>query len=174
MIDEIRRNEKTLAQQYLNELEPHFHIAREVQGRHFSGKRLRVDAVLRPKVTAEWKCQDVAFAIEFKDTERFRQQSFDTKDYTKWLAQCVDYANTEWENFGYLYVFSCPSLIDGANIADEMFVRNFMGQLGIGEIKNLKNYGLSILLHGHHRIWSASQGVEFGKHYTLKKQFGSR
>lgn len=168
--------EALLKANYLSELEPHFYIKQEACGTHFSGKRLRLDAVLKPKLTLNWKNPNVAFGIEFKDTERF-SKSYDTKNLTKWLAQCIDYSNTSWDDFGYLYIFCCPSLVD--EISDSafqnlMFIRNLMGQMGIGEIKSLPLYGLSILLHGHHRIWSIKKGVEYGKSYTLVKRFGSR
>ncbi|MDJ0737584.1 MAG: hypothetical protein QNJ47_26565 [Nostocaceae cyanobacterium] len=170
--------EASLTTRYLTDLEPHFHIKREVMGTHFSGKRLRLDAVLKPKIASSWKREDVAFGIEFKDTERFAQ-NYDTKNLTKWLAQCVDYSNTDWDDFGYLYIFCCPSLLDEVPESvlpnpNLMFVRNFMGQMGIGEIKYLPRYGLSILVHGHHRIWSATKGVEYGKTYKLDRCFGSR
>lgn len=169
-------SEATLSNLYLTDLEPHFHIEREITGSHFSGKRLRLDAVLKPKAASMWKREDVAFGIEFKDTDRFAK-SYDTKNLTQWLAQCIDYANTNWDNFGYLYIFCCPSLVDEVPesvLSNPMFIRNFMGQMGIGEIKYQPIYGLSILLHGHHRIWSATKGVEQGKNYTLDRRFGSR
>ncbi len=104
-------SEAALSNLYLTDLEPHFYIEREITGSHFSGKRLRLDAVLKPKAASMWKREDVAFGIEFKDTDRFAK-SYDTKNLTQWLAQCIDYANTNWDNFGYLYIFCCPSLVD--------------------------------------------------------------
>lgn len=103
--------EASLSDRYLAELEPHFYIEREVGGTHFSGKRLRVGAVLKPRLSSDWKRNDVAFGIEFKDTERFGQ-NYDSKNLTKWLAQCIDYSNTNWDLLGYLYIFCCPSLVD--------------------------------------------------------------
>jgi hypothetical protein len=169
-------SEASLSARYLTDLEPHFYIEREVAGSHFSGKRLRLDAVLKPKISSSWKRNDVAFGIEFKDADRF-SQNYDTKNLTRWLAQCVDYSNTDWDSFGYLYIFCCPSLVDQVPesvLPNPMFVRNFMGQMGIGEINYQPRYGLSIVLHGHHRIWSEAKGVEHGKTYTLSRRFGSR
>lgn len=168
--------ESSLSSLYIADLEPHFYIEREIKGNHFSGKRLRLDAVLKPKVTSGWKRENVAFGVEFKDTNRFAQD-YNTKNLTKWLAQCIDYTNTDWDDFGYLYIFCCPSLVDEipkSVLPNPMFIQNFMGQIGIGEIKYQKTYGLSILLHGHHRIWSVAYGVEHGKTYTLTRRFGSR
>lgn len=161
---------------YLPNLERNFHVYHEVHGKHFSGKKLKLDAILRPKDSHLWKNPDVALGIEFKDTIRF-SNNYDTKDFTKWLAQCLDYSNTSWNGFGYIYIFACPSLVDGVAeqvIGNPMFITNFMGQLGIGELKEMAYYGLSFVLHGHHRIWSSMSGVEYGKHYTLTRRFGSR
>lgn len=173
-------SENEIKRMFLDELNQEFHIEQEVKGQHFSGKQMRVDAVLRPRHTAEWKRSDVAFGLEFKDVNRF-SRSYDTKNFTKWLAQCVDYSNTKWDRYGYLYIFCCPSLVDEipeSVLPNPMFLRNFMGQLGIGELKRHKvnsvDYGLSILLHGSHRIWSSKRGVEDGRRYALLKKFGSR
>ena len=168
--------EQAIKDRYVRQLKNEFNIHCEVEGRHFSDKRMKLDAVVIPKNINLWKNPDVALGIEFKDTERF-SRNYDTKDFTKWLAQCIDYSNTAWNGFGYIYIFTCPNLTDGVSksvIGEPMFVTNFMGQLGIGELKNLNQYGLSFVLHGHHRIWSARLGVEYGKHYTLKRKFGSR
>jgi hypothetical protein len=137
---------------------------------------VRLDAVVRPLTIDGWKSPDVALGVEFKDVVRFAQ-SYDTKNLTSWLAQCVDYANTEWGHYGFLYVFACPNLVDEVPphvLGNAMFVRNFMGQMGIGELKDLPGYGLTFLLHGHHRLWSERQGVESGQHYNLRRKFGSR
>jgi len=169
-------SENDVREKYLRILRSDFAVQEEVKGRHLSGKGMRLDAALRPLKKAGWKNPDVALGIEFKDTSRF-SRNYDTKNLTSWLAQCVDYANTSWDDYGFLYVFACPSLVDAVSrnvLGNEMFVRNFMGQMGVGELKEIPKYGLSILLHGHHRIWSQHVGLESGRHYNLKRKFGSR
>lgn len=169
-------SEQEIKNHYLGVIAHHFHIDMEVSGVHFSGKQLKLDAIAKPKDPLQWKNQDVSLGIEFKDTERF-SRNYDTKDFTKWLAQCIDYSNTHWEKYGYVYIFTCPSLIGGVApgvIGQSMFIENFMGQLGIGELKELPGYGLTFVLHGHHRIWSATKGIESGKHWALERKFGSR
>jgi len=167
-------SEKQLKQAYLNKLRPYFDIEEEVRGAHFSGKKLRIDAVVRPSVEhrSKWKRPDVALGIEFKDTKRF-SQNYDTKNYTKWLSQCIDYTNTEWEGYGYLYVLTCPGILcDIRGLSNETFLRNLMGQIKIGELTQTHG-GLTMLLHGHHRIWSEQEGVSMGKHWPLERTFGS-
>ncbi len=165
--------ERDVIKSFLDELQASFYIDREVSGTHFSGKTLKIDAVIRPRDTTDWKNKNIAFGLEFKDTKNFDG----IKSLTGWLAQCMDYANTKWNDYGYLHIFTCPSLVDeipASILSNPMFLQNFMGQLGIGEIKRHKYYGLSIWLHGHHRIWSANYGVNCGKNYTLERKFGSR
>jgi len=169
-------SEKDIKASYLGKLAEDFNIENEVDGQHFTGKTFRLDAVARPKDSRLWKNPDVALGIEFKDTDRF-SRNYDTRDFTKWMAQCVDYSNTRWGDYAYIYIFTCPSLVGGVAsgvIGEPMFIENLMGQLGIGELKELPRYGLSFVLHGHHRIWSAKAGVESGKNYSLKRKFGSR
>ena len=168
--------EPELVTRYLDRLREDFHVQREVLGTHFSGKRLRIDALVRPRDTSLWKNPDVAFGIEFKDTDRL-DTNYDTKDYTKWLAQCVDYANTDWDDAGRIYIFSCPDLIGrvakGA-MDNGYFVQNFMSQLGVGELKEMGRYGLTFVLNTSHRMWSEKEGVAEGKHHGLERKYGSR
>ena len=170
-------NEKQLADMVLGQLEPNFYIDREVPGRHFSGKTFRLDAVVRPKDPSLWLNQGVAMGVEFKDVLRLRGC---TRNFTRWLGQCVDYSNTCWGSFGYLHIFACPGLLDGIPMSSqsrsdvERVLKAVLGQLGIGELPDLPRYGRSFILHSQHRIWSMARGVESGKHYSLAREFGSR
>ena len=62
--------EKIFSKQVLSLLSDAFEIKTEVFGTHFSGTRLRIDAVLKPKDTAKWKNKNVVLGIEFKDKEK--------------------------------------------------------------------------------------------------------
>ncbi len=159
----------------LNILRDEFYIWTEVEGTHFSGKRLRLDAVVAPKVTTAWKTPHVALGIEFKSEIRL---SGGMKALTKWFAQCVDYAHTEWDGFGYLYVFACPGMIEDMQSPSAgqsaWLLRRVMGQIGIGELRFDPRRGLSFYLHQDHRLWSQRDGVESGRFWTLTRTFGSR
>ena len=160
----------------LSKLEPYFDIYQEVSGKHFSGHRLRIDAVVVPKDKNNWKNPNVALGIEFKDDMRLKN---DMHNYTGWLAQCVDYANTNWDNFGYLYVFACPGIFESmydtvkAGNVEWLFSR-VMSQLGVGELRYSQYYGLTFFVQHSHRIWSEENGLERGKDWTLTRKFGSR
>ena len=159
----------------LNILRDEFFIWTEVEGPHFSGRRLRLDAIVTPKNIATWKTPHVALGIEFKDDIRWNGG---TKALTKWFAQCVDYAHTDWDGFGYLYVFACPGMIDEltgpSSSPGAWLLSRVMGQLGIGELRFDPRRGLSFYLHESHRLWSQRDGIESGRLWSLTRTFGSR
>lgn len=64
----------------------HFYIRRQVNGTHFSGKRLRIDRMLSPRKWA-WGCghqHEVGFEIKASVCQTD-------------AAQAADYANTKWD-----------------------------------------------------------------------------
>jgi hypothetical protein len=169
-------NEKAFADEVLTVLKPHFDIQEQVKGKHFSGKCMRIDAILTPLNKTDWKNPNITLGVEFKNDFRLRG---DTNNYTKWLAQCVDYCHTIWGDYGYIYVFTCPSLVEGLpSIGDtnavQWIVPRIMAPLGIGELKKHEQYGWTFFLQEAHRIWSEKEGVKEGKHWDLKRKFGSR
>ena len=169
-------SEGQLTDRVLDGLETDFNIRRQVYGSHFSGKRLRIDAIVTPKDGAGWKDCNPALGIEFKDTLRLKD---DTRNFTHWLGQCVDYASTEWDEFGYLYVFTCPGLGGGlrkyeAQGDGTQLLPRIMSCLGIGELRRSRFYGPTFYLHQSHRVWSKRRGVEEGRRWSLTRKFGSR
>jgi hypothetical protein len=163
--------EKQFVDDILKILEVDFYIHREVMGTHFSGSRLRIDAVVRPKENTLWKNQNVFFGIEFKCEESLK----DTKDSTHWIKQCIDYANTNWDDYGYMYVFSCPSVfnkIDFAIKGNEWLWNRILSNLGVGRLDYNKYHGWAFYLQDTHKIWGQNGGVTSGKHWTLKRKFG--
>lgn len=168
----MRRNEAALRDTVLAALEPHFLVQREVPGTTCDhATRLRIDAVLRPREPERWKNAAVALGVEFKDVLAL---TGDTRNFTSWLAQCIDYSHTTWDGYGRLPVFVCPSLVAGGFEQDRPILTRVMGQLGIGELRDLDHYGWTFVLHDHHRMWSQLRGVEQGKHWSLAPKAGSR
>lgn len=93
-----------LPDQVLPRLETHFHIHREVTGRHPSGKRLRIDAIVVPRDPSGWARPDIALGIEFK-----RAVAVGRGQSSRVIRQCLDYTLVEWPGFGSgLPVFYCP------------------------------------------------------------------
>ncbi|GAB3861552.1 hypothetical protein ACFPIJ_11875 [Dactylosporangium cerinum] len=85
-------NEAELAERVLGILSPHFEIETEVDGRHCSGRQLRIDAVLRPRDPSDWKDDRPAFGVEFKLAS---QGPSSTAKFTQWARQAVDYTHTD-------------------------------------------------------------------------------
>lgn len=163
--------EKHFSDKVLRAFDGEFIVNKEVFGTHFSGARLRIDAVLKPKKTSLWKNPNVALGIEFKLKEKLNG----TKDSTAWMKQCVDYANTKWDNHGYLYVFSCPSIfddLDHCSIGVPSLWNRFLSNLGVGRVAYNDFHGWTFYLQDTHRIWSERGGVASGKHWSLIRKFG--
>lgn len=163
--------EKIYAENILKILRNDFYIEPQVYGTHFSGARLRIDAVVKPRDVSKWKNPGICFGIEFKLEEKLKG----TKDKTLWIKQCIDYANTRWDNYGYMYIFSCPSIfgkLDQVIQGNQWLWNRILSNLGVGRLDNHKSYGWTFFLQDTHRVWSQREGIASGKHWTLKRKFG--
>lgn len=166
-------NERDLANRYLARLNQSFTVEREIRGTHCTGERLRIDAVIRPRDPSGWKDPSCAFGVEFKRPPG----SLDTNNFTRWAAQAVDYTHTDWDGYGRLMIFTCPAISPHLTIWGDRasgLVMRMLGQLGVGEIIETRHYGLTLMLHGSHRLWSERDGVVFGRQWTLRVKVGSR
>lgn len=170
-------SEKDIKLQVIHSLKDNFIFFPEVKGTHFTNKRLAIDYVIKPTDTLGWKNKNVAFGLEFKDVPSLDKKG-DTNDFTKWIAQCVDYSHTYWDDFGYLYVLTCPGISTSkfVNAADkDRITARIVGHLGIGELRLNPHHGWTIYLQEQHRIWSEKGGVTSeGKKWSLERKFGSR
>lgn len=169
--DENRASEREKIREWLPRLKPHFLIDREIWGTHFSGKRLRIDAVIMPRDTANWRCKDAAFGVEFK-----RYEAADWGgDGARWAAQCVDYASTNWEKYGFLHILIAGGFDPRPPGKDELFVvPRLLGHLGVGELKVDPRDGLTILMHGRQKVWMETKGPYDAKTNGLERKWGAR
>jgi hypothetical protein len=163
----------------LLELEPYFHIRRQVPLTHWTKVTLIVDAVMRPRDPAPWKDDDPIFAVEFKE----KSKSTGTKFNTAWAAQCVDYANSMWDApmSQRLRVFTCPGVTEVFEGQRELAMNNpahymsrLLWQLGVGELAKLEGEGWTLLAQGYHVLWSERRGVQEGARWSLTPKVGSR
>lgn len=149
--------EEDLANTVLDQLSQHFFIQREVWGQHCTGKRLRLDAALRPRDPQPWFDANPAFGVEFKNALVY---SFDTRNFTAWAAQAVDYTHVNWAGYERLMIFTCPPVSMGlktyGNDAARLMVR-VLGQLGVGELGK-ESTGWTLWLNGD-RLWQQGRGV---------------
>lgn len=166
----------------LSRLAPHFHIFEEVWGTHWSGKRMRIDAIVTPKDDSGWKTKTPKLGIEFKNHRGFNP-SFDMKDYTKWWAQCHDYAETLFDGHGYVNVFSFKGFDHYRerlrSSTDSAFVIRFWGRLGVGELQDAEDWhsrrrSLVFVMNGTNKVWSEARGVLEGSRMGMDRKFGSR
>lgn len=173
-------SEAALSAAVLSRLRPYFHIEEQVQGTHWSGKRLRIDAVLRPREPKLWARQDVAFGVEFKNVAPNGDGGMNS--FTRWAAQAVDYANTQWDGYDRIVIFTCPGVLPKGfvnhkqeihNDAHIRFAEGLLGQLGVGELVLQWGIGLTFRLQGV-TVWSERSGVQKGRNWPLRPKAGSR
>jgi hypothetical protein len=102
---QIVMSEPAVIEWTLNRLAPHFHIEQEVSGKHPSGRRMRIDALLIPKKPEDWFDRLPCLGIEFKRIRGDTNAAF----VARHLSQCIDYAQTSWKGFGEIPVFYHPT-----------------------------------------------------------------
>lgn len=167
-------DESNIKRDVLGRLSKHFNIYQEVWGTHWSGKRMRIDAIITPKDTSRWKTKSPRFGIEFKNFRGFNP-SMDMKDYTKWWSQCHDYAETNFDGHGYVVLFSYNGFSHyrkrAGNRTTAAFAVRFWGRLNVGEITP---EDLTFVMNGTNKIWSESRGVIDGARISVEPRHGSR
>jgi hypothetical protein len=157
--------EQAVSGKILDRLSLFFDIETEVSGRHFSGKDVRIDAMLTPKDWLGWKAKS-PIGLEIK---RGHQS---IGEVTKQISQAVDYANSHFPGFGYVYVFCYPDPEKSEWGQFRCFYDRLAGQLGVGFLGDLDN-GLRLTLKGH-LVWSESTGPYEAKRWSMKRRFGSK
>lgn len=167
-------DESDLKRDVLKRLSVHFHVHEEVPGTHWTGKRVRIDAIVIPKDDSAWKTKSPRLGIEFKNFRGFCP-SFNIKDYSRWWAQCHDYSETNFDGHGYVQVFSYNGFSHYEarikNPTAAAFAIRFWGRLGVGE---LRPDDLMFVINGTNKIWSESRGVIDGARISMERKFGSR
>lgn len=162
--------EQEFSESILQRLAPNFDIQREWWGTCF-GKRVRIDALLKPRDTSEWKNKDIILGIEFK-------RAGEGLKY-KVAAQCIDYSYTEWDGIGRIPIFLCPGFPGYwlSHIDKQKFyypIAQLLCQFNVGELYE-GNHGLTFQMAGSNQIWAEIKKGVFGcKIWTFKPRTGSR
>lgn len=181
---EISRTESELAESSLEVLSRTFYVEQEVWGTHWTGKRLRLDAVLRPRVPTGWRDgAETAFGIEFKSGSYTRASGLHQA-----AAQAADYANSTWGDYGPLTVFLCPSpaesivhhqargkIVRLSELPEAVQVSRILWQLGVGGLSRIDQYGWTFIVEGGRALWSETMGIS-SKEQTpsFVRRFGNR
>ncbi len=175
--------EAEFRERILARIRPHFEIELEVPGRFCNGRRMYLDAVIRPKAPWEWKNPKVAMGLEFKRVD----VSDALGNITGAIAQAEDYAHATWDRYGRIYVFLCPGYQLGIRQTYRMsasrldalleYVSHSTAQRGVGELMEVTPYhGLALVHSGTHVLWSEKQGIMDGArhHMDRSRKDGSR
>jgi hypothetical protein len=85
-------DEHALADWACDRLSRWFMVEREVAGVHCSGRRFRVDAIMRPRDVTSCKDPEACSGVAFKLAG---QRTFDTRNVTVWAARAVETAREE-------------------------------------------------------------------------------
>ncbi len=168
------KSEEFLISQWTPVIEEHFHIDKEVWGTHFSGERVRVDMVIRPKNLQDWKNKNAAFAVEWKSRDKMDGSA---KNTCRWFAQCIDYSNVKWDRYGWIYVLIGGGITPYSARSkqnDFQYLPRVASLMGVGELKRDTTQGLSIVMATEHRIWTEAEGVIVGKTHGLIRSWGSK
>lgn len=173
-------DEATLVVGVLSRLAPWFHVRREVWGRHPTGVRCRIDAMLTPRDSQRWKDPKITLGVEFKSWYSHVQNAA-RKDTTGWVAQAIDYSMVEWDGTGRVPIFMCPDPFkrnrtetDSGLHPVATFVDGLLGKYNVGYLALFNGVGLALLMHGNHMIWSERYGVSNGRTWTLRPRAGRR
>lgn len=169
-INPLSINEKSITETFLLHLKKDFYISREVKGIHMSGKRVRIDAILKPKSTEGWLNPDISIGIEFKDPSKI--SSSQGRGEYDLLAQCLDYSMTEFDGVDYdsMIVLICPGIASEKND-----VYRFLSRYNVGYMSVSDGYGIEMRM-GNVGIplWSSEEGaMRISKSYW-RKTFGVR
>ncbi len=167
--------EKTLQKVLVARLTPYFTVSEEVKGTHISGKRLRIDMVLKPQGPG-WANPNVSFGVELK--ARYC-------NHADLLAQCIDYNYTTWEGHSDMIILGW-GLFKGkqytlANYKDWSAIRDVAWRFNVGSIYEDSHCGITLESGMSTPIWrekswenpAAPQLVE-GRRMLFKRKVGSR
>jgi len=157
--------ERDVSEKIIDKLGVFFDIQTEVRGTHFSGKDVRIDAMLTPKDSLGWKTKS-PIGLEIKRGYQ------GVGEVTKQISQAVDYANSYFPGFGRVYVFCYPDPEKSQWGEFRCFYERLVGQLGVGFLSDSGD-GLRLTLKGH-LIWSESIGSYEAKRWSMERKFGSK
>jgi len=165
-------SEKEYKSKIITDLKRDFVVKEEYWGTHFSGQKVRIDAVFRPKNTDLWMNKKIVFGLEFKSPAKLKQLGKQLA-FTK---QAIDYSNTIFDKLGYIPVLICPRIdFDTTYSHDKApyFMRKLLNQFNVGEL-DYTHRGLSILFSDSEFIYTSTEGVKKGKSSRLITNFGSK
>lgn len=159
-------NEKYFSELLLNQLSKYFFIEREIIGTHFSGKKMRIDAILRPKDNSEWRNKELAIGLEIKSP---LMEEVNNRRDTDILAQCLDYSFCKYEGIKDIIIVICP-LLPSLKRNDKLI--RFLSRYNIGHL-DFTGGTISMSLAGQ-QFWSERYIPSILKKSLFKTKYGNR
>ena len=168
----ITLNENDISEQDVSDcfckiFEKDFEIIKNVIGKHYTGKTLVIDLVLIPKDKNLIKNKNLVFGIEIKNPFSKNIKGRMNPDL---LAQCLDYADTEFTDYKDMIVLICP--IPPKYEYDDS-IMNFLTRFNVGYVSFSKSK-LSFKF-GRQNLWNNDYGFgNLTKVSMLKRKIGNR
>jgi len=159
-------DEKLFRQLILNELSKHFTIEEEVSGTHFSGRKMKIDAILRPRDNSEWRNKELVFGLEIKNPLTWETNNRRDTDI---LAQCLDYSFTKFKGVKDIVIVMCP-LLPGLKKHDKLI--RFISRYNVGHLDLVENKICMGL--GGQEFWNDQKTTTWLKKSLFKKKYGNR
>lgn len=162
-------SEKKFANGVLSDLSRFFVCQTQVRGLHWSGQNKRCDAIIRPRDNALWRNKEQAFVVEFK---RLSKKITSYRFNSEIMNQLIEYAQTEWEDFGYLPILGCGHTFENFYNEHRSIggYAHFLGSYyNVGCLKRIDNQGLAIEYCGNRVLWTQVSGVLSGKVWAFKR-----
>lgn len=171
-IEIVRRslNEELFTKIILKCLEPHFEISREVWGTHLSGKKVKIDVILKPRDNSDWRNKDLVIGLEIKNPLFWETNN---RRDTDLLAQCVDYSMSSFKGVKDMVVLICPL---PHKIKSDKLIR-FVSRYNVGHLGFNDKDGICFY-YGGQPFWiekrKNGQAVGVLKKSLLSQKFGNR
>jgi len=163
-------NEELFTKIILGILEPFFKIETEVWGTHFSGKKVKIDAILRPKNNSDWRNKDLVIGLEIKNPLLWETNNRRDTDV---LAQCVDYSMSSFKDVNDMIVLVCPL---PHKIKGDKLIR-FISRYNVGHLGFNSKDGICFY-YGGQPFWiekrEKGQAVGVLTKSLLRQKFGNR
>lgn len=169
-IEPLAKSENVAVEAWVELLDPYFDIEHEVPGRHYTGRKLRMDMLLHPKF--EWRGggrNPIGFEIKRPMANQAQM-----------IGQAADYAQSRWASERY------PDFVDvfvavyapmyhnreSCEHSEWVGIEQLLGRLGVIHLDIDQREGLTLRVSGN-TAWTAKRGTCF-VNWSAKRKYGSR
>lgn len=167
ILDEQSLSEKDLTEAFCKLFEKDFEIKKDVWGIHYTGKKVCLDLMLIPKDTSQLRNKKITIGIEVKNPFTYGSNGRRNSDL---FAQCLDYAQSKFDNYEDVIILICPIL---HNFENEIRLSRFLSRFNVGHVKLYKDSFYFKL--GQEAFWSNEKGfISNARKSMMKLKIGNR